>query len=119
MADAKPRKLRGVALGTAGVILAWLLAVWPPPVWWRDHWPRETAMMREQAVAGARSARPAVRPAALQEIAPVPRLRRDAPRRGRRPAGCERCPRLLVRRRRGVATPRPAAGREHHHPAAR
>jgi monofunctional biosynthetic peptidoglycan transglycosylase len=24
----------------------WLFGVWPPPVWWREHWPRETAMMR-------------------------------------------------------------------------
>src|SRR3989441_1747381 len=71
MADAKPRNLRRVALGTAGVVLVWLLAVWPPPVWWRDHWPRETAMMREQAVGGAHSARPAVHPSALKDISPV------------------------------------------------
>src|SRR5882724_11822494 len=71
MADAKPRKLRRVALGTAGVVLVWLFAVWPPPVWWRDHWPRETAMMREQAVGGSPSARPAVRPTNLESISPV------------------------------------------------
>src|SRR5712664_4009632 len=71
MADAKPRNLRRVALGTAAVVLVWLLAVWPPPVWWRDHWPRETAMMREQAVGGADSARPVVRPSALNDISPV------------------------------------------------
>src|SRR5467141_2030581 len=71
MADAKPRKLRRVALGTAGVVLVWLFGVWPPPVWWRDHWPRETAMMREQAVGGSQSARPAVRPTNLESISPV------------------------------------------------
>src|SRR5256884_4906634 len=79
MADAKPRNLRRVALGTSGVVLAWLFAVWPPPVWWRDHWPRETAMMREEtdwrtggrAVGGAQSARPAVRPTDLENISPV------------------------------------------------
>src|SRR6058998_2845395 len=71
MADAKPRNLRRVALGTAGVVLVWLLAVWPPPVWWRDHWPRETAMMREQAVGGAHSASAAVHPSALKDISPV------------------------------------------------
>jgi monofunctional biosynthetic peptidoglycan transglycosylase len=71
MADAKPRKLRRVALGTAGVVLVWLFTVWPPPVWWRDHWPRETAMMREQAVGGSQSARPAVRPTNLESISPV------------------------------------------------
>ncbi len=79
MADAKPRNLRRVALGTSGVVLAWLFAVWPPPVWWRDHWPRETAMMREQAdwrtggrpVGASQSARPAVRPTDLESISPV------------------------------------------------
>ena len=60
-----------MALGTAGVALVWLLAVWPPPVWWRDHWPRDTAMMREQAVGGAHSASPAVHPSALSEISPL------------------------------------------------
>src|SRR5712691_7084644 len=99
MADAKPRKLRRLALGTAGVVLVWLLAVWPPPVWWRDHWPRETAMMREQTVGGAHSASPAVHPSALKDISPV--LQR------------------MVRRRRRMAAPRPPPGREHHHPAAR
>src|SRR3989441_733797 len=79
MADAKPRNLRRVALGTAGVVLVWLLAVWPPPVWWRDHWPRETAMMRGMADCrtGGRpdrslpSACPTVRPSALKDISPV------------------------------------------------
>jgi monofunctional glycosyltransferase len=71
MADAKPRNLRRVALGTAGVVLVWLFAVWPPPVWWRDHWPRETAMMREQAAAGSQSSHPAVRPTKLESISPV------------------------------------------------
>src|SRR5438034_7007651 len=47
MTDAKPRNWRGVALGTGGIGLVWLVGVWPPPVWWRDHWPRCTAMMRE------------------------------------------------------------------------
>src|SRR2546429_4429633 len=79
MADAKPRNLRRVALGTAGVAFVWLLAVWPPPVWWRDHWPRETAMMRLRVDcrAGGRvdgqsqSACPTVRPTALQDISPL------------------------------------------------
>src|SRR2546422_2626658 len=79
MADAKPRNLRRVALGTAGVVLVWLFAVWPPPVWWRDHWPRETAMMREMADCRApgrpdgpsSSACPTVRPSALKDISPA------------------------------------------------
>jgi monofunctional biosynthetic peptidoglycan transglycosylase len=24
---------------------AWLFAVWPPPIWYRTHWPKETAFM--------------------------------------------------------------------------
>ena len=68
-----------MALGTAGVVLAWLLAVWPPPVWWRDHWPRETAMMRERADCrtGGRpdgrspSACLTDRPSALHDVSPV------------------------------------------------
>jgi monofunctional biosynthetic peptidoglycan transglycosylase len=43
---------RFLAVG-AGVAAAWLFGVWPPPVWWRSHWPDQTAMMRR----GARSAR--------------------------------------------------------------
>jgi len=41
------------------LFLVWLLGVWPPPVWWRDHWPRETAMMREttEGRKGGRGAR--------------------------------------------------------------
>jgi len=35
-----------VALGTAAVVGVWLFGVWPPPLWWRDHWPRATALMR-------------------------------------------------------------------------
>src|SRR5436309_15809659 len=48
MADAKPRKTRQVALGTTALVaLVWLLGVWPPPVWWRTHWPRQTARSEE------------------------------------------------------------------------
>ncbi|HXG44998.1 MAG TPA: biosynthetic peptidoglycan transglycosylase [Gemmatimonadales bacterium] len=42
------------ALRAAGFLLTlflvWLLAVWPPPVWFRSHWPAETAFM---AIRGA------------------------------------------------------------------
>lgn len=45
----------------------WLVGVWPPPVWWRDHWPRETAMMRE-----ADDGRPpTLRPTHLHDISPT------------------------------------------------
>ena len=32
-----------LAAGIAGTL--WLLFVWPPPSWWRTHWPSETAFM--------------------------------------------------------------------------
>ena len=60
-----------MALGTTLVVLVWLFAVWPPPVWWRAHWPRETAMMREAAAGRAPASRPAVRPTALGQVAPA------------------------------------------------
>lgn len=79
MEDAKPRNGRRVALGMAGAALAWLLGVWPPPAWWRDHWPRETAMMREATegrndetgMATSRSVIPSYRPTPLSEISPA------------------------------------------------
>jgi monofunctional biosynthetic peptidoglycan transglycosylase len=36
--------LRAAAIAT-GLGLLWLLAVWPPPIWYRWAWPRETAFM--------------------------------------------------------------------------
>ncbi|MEK7667061.1 MAG: hypothetical protein AAB409_00235 [Gemmatimonadota bacterium] len=42
------RTLRRLALGAAlgaGAFVGWLLFVWPPPSWWRSHWPAETAFM--------------------------------------------------------------------------
>ncbi|OLC72722.1 MAG: hypothetical protein AUH78_15565 [Gemmatimonadetes bacterium 13_1_40CM_4_69_8] len=55
--------------------LAWLLGVWPPPVWWRDHWPRETAMMREAERGndgkGEHSTAPSFRPTALKDMSPL------------------------------------------------
>jgi monofunctional biosynthetic peptidoglycan transglycosylase len=49
MAVAKARIARRVVLGTAAFAAVWLFGVWPPPVWWRDHAPRCTAMMRRRA----------------------------------------------------------------------
>src|SRR5881296_89615 len=79
MADAKPRNLRRVALGTTSLVLVWLFGVWPPPVWWRDHSPRETALMREasdcrtvgRTGVTTRSECPTVRRTPLGEISPV------------------------------------------------
>ena len=60
-----------MALGIGALCVVWLLGVWPPPIWWRDHWPRETAMMREAA--GRREGGQAgrVRPTPLAEISPA------------------------------------------------
>ena len=43
-----------------GVSLLWLWFVWPPPSWWRTHWPSETAFMRMRAgqYAAARNTTP-------------------------------------------------------------
>ena len=43
----RKRKAVGRALSGLSVLaVAWLFGVWPPPVWWRTHWPSQTAMMR-------------------------------------------------------------------------
>jgi len=49
MAVQKARIAARVLLGTGVLCVVWLFAVWPPPVWWRDHEPRCTAMMRLRA----------------------------------------------------------------------
>jgi len=55
MAVQEARIAARVLLGTAALFVVWLFAVWPPPVWWRDHEPRCTAMMRlRDACAGGR-----------------------------------------------------------------
>src|SRR6266576_1635988 len=46
MAVQKARSATRVLLGTSALVLVWLFGVWPPPIWWRDHQPRCTAMMR-------------------------------------------------------------------------
>jgi monofunctional biosynthetic peptidoglycan transglycosylase len=43
------RKRMAVGRAASGLSVlagAWLFGVWPPPVWWRTHWPTQTAMMR-------------------------------------------------------------------------
>src|SRR6478752_7831665 len=54
------------------MLLAWLLAVWPPPVWYRTHWPAQTAFM---AMRGGDPARRRYRPVPLDSMA---RMLRDA-----------------------------------------
>ena len=46
------RLLRRVAGGVSiavAVFLLWLTFVWPPPSWWRTHWPAQTAFMAMRA----------------------------------------------------------------------
>ena len=38
------RALRWAAI-VGGVFFLWLVAVWPPPVWYQTHWPSRTAFM--------------------------------------------------------------------------
>jgi len=39
-------RLSGYALILLVLPFVWLLAVWPPPIWYRTHWPGETEFMR-------------------------------------------------------------------------
>src|SRR6059036_696577 len=71
MADAKRRNVRRVALGTLAAGFAWLLAVWPPPVWWRDHWPQCTAMMRLRTDRRTGGRADAVSPAGCPPVRPT------------------------------------------------
>jgi len=59
------RRLPAAAAVAAAVFLAWIGFVWPPPSWWRTHWPARTAFMemrerqlRTAARTGARSYEP-------------------------------------------------------------
>jgi monofunctional glycosyltransferase len=57
------------ASGLIGLGLVWLLGVWPPPVWWRDHWPEQTAMMRLRDSGGTYQPMPIARfPGVLQRM---------------------------------------------------
>ena len=48
-------------------LLAWLLAVWPPPRWYRTHWPSQTAFMAMRGHPATRQ----YRPVPLDSIAPA------------------------------------------------
>lgn len=43
--------LKAVLLG-GGLFVLWLFAVWPPPIWYRSHWPAETAFQAGRRVGG-------------------------------------------------------------------
>ena len=56
----------------AGVFIFWLFAVWPPPSWYRTHWPRQTAFMAARPdTSPANHSRRIYRPVPLDSIAPA------------------------------------------------
>ncbi len=47
------RRLLLAAAAATALFVLWLFAVWPPPAWYRTHFPRETAFMRMRGGAAA------------------------------------------------------------------
>jgi len=62
------RRLLTLSLLPPAAFLAWLLAVWPPPLWYRTHWPARTAFM---VMRGGSPAKLRYRPVPLDSIAPA------------------------------------------------
>jgi len=69
MAVKQARIAGRVLLGTSVLFVVWWFAVWPPPIWWRGHDPRCTAMMRLRDE--CRIGRQAVGPPGRREAAPI------------------------------------------------
>jgi monofunctional biosynthetic peptidoglycan transglycosylase len=59
----------GIGAATALFVL-WLFAVWPPPLWYRSHWPAETAFMAMRAHGQGGGHRARYRPVPLDSISP-------------------------------------------------
>lgn len=60
------KRLARLAAGIAALLGVWLVAVWPPPVWFRTHWPAKTAFME---IRDTRT--PLYRPVPLESITPA------------------------------------------------
>ena len=59
------RRLLLLSLLPPAAFVAWLLAIWPPPVWYRTHWPAATAFM---TMRGGDPARRRYRPVPLDSM---------------------------------------------------
>ena len=66
------RLLAAAAFGT-GVFVFWLFAIWPPPSWYRTHFPRETAFMAMRRRAAEEPFERKYLPVPAESIAPVMR----------------------------------------------
>ena len=65
-------RLLGYALILLALPFGWLVAVWPPPIWYRTHWPSETEFMkiRRTSIPPNRTTQLAYRPVLLDSISP-------------------------------------------------
>jgi monofunctional biosynthetic peptidoglycan transglycosylase len=70
MTRSRLRRLLLSALLPPAAFLTWLFAVWPPPVWYRTHWPARTAFM---AMREGSHARVRYRPVPLDSMTPAVR----------------------------------------------
>ncbi len=60
-----------LAIGAAtALFVLWLFAVWPPPLWYRSHWPAETAFMAMRAHGEGGGHDASYEPAPLDSISP-------------------------------------------------
>ena len=67
------RLLLRVGAVLATVTVLWLVTVWPPPSWYRSHFPRETAFMAMRRDYAGAEYRVRYRPVPLGDIAPAMR----------------------------------------------
>src|SRR5262245_17449377 len=71
----RPRLRRALRLAAlaAALVLLWLVALWPPPGWYRGHFPNETAFMAMRRHQADGQARIRYQPVPLSQIAPAMR----------------------------------------------
>jgi len=67
------RLLRQAALGivaATALFVLWLFAVWPPPLWYRTHFPASTAFMHMRGAGGRAAGATPYHPVPLSAISP-------------------------------------------------